>query len=215
MNYLGDAYNAYYNTPTRTIDPNIPYYEALFKGIDIYAGIRKDGATPIQGDPVLDTIATLGIPSLIKAGIGVVGRFGLRTAEEALFSRIVPGGGLAAHEAAGGHLLLKHVGQTESQLMARLAAEPGITGASSFSSRAAAENAVSGALDANASNISRWLSGSSGRLRIDYTASNPVGISVARGTSGAVEVNSKRIILVRDPKLPTGYRIQTGFPTKP
>lgn len=59
------------------------------------------------------------------------------------------GGGLAAHEAAGGHLLLKHVGQSESQLMARLAAEPRITGSSSFYDRAVAESAVSDALDAN------------------------------------------------------------------
>ncbi|MDR0781276.1 MAG: hypothetical protein LBF16_11380, partial [Pseudomonadales bacterium] len=130
------------------------------------------------------------------------------------FSQIVPGGGLAAHEAAGGHLLINHVGQTESQLMTRLTAEPGITGSSSFYNRTAAEAAVSNTLDANASNISTWLSGSSGRLRIDYVSPNPVGISISRDVSNAIDVSSTRIILVRDPSLATGYRIQTGFPTK-
>ncbi|HZF41809.1 MAG TPA: RNase A-like domain-containing protein [Sphingomonadaceae bacterium] len=144
-----------------------------------------------------------------------LGRLGSAGRGEATYSRIVPGGGLAAHEAAGGHLLVKHVGRSESQLMARLAAEPKITGSSSFYDRAGAESAVSNALDANAGNISRWLSGSSGRLRIDHTGGSPIGISVTRGASGAVDVNSTRLILVRNPSMSTGYHIRTGFPTRP
>ncbi len=35
-------------------------------------------------------------------------------------TRIVPGGGLQAHEAAGGHLIQRHVGQTDADLIARL-----------------------------------------------------------------------------------------------
>jgi Bacterial CdiA-CT RNAse A domain len=66
---------------------------------------------------------------------------------EAPFSRIVDGGGLQAHEDAGGHLLLKHVGQSEQSLLNRLSAEPNITGSSSFYDRAGAENAVSQLLD--------------------------------------------------------------------
>lgn len=65
------------------------------------------------------------------------------------------------------------------------------------------------------SGISKWLAGSSGRLKIDYTGQNAVGISVARGANGAVDVSSTRLILVRDANMPTGYRIQTGFPKKP
>lgn len=131
------------------------------------------------------------------------------------FSPIVSGGGLAAHEAAGGHLLLKHVGQTETQLLDRLAVEPRISGSSSFYNRATAENAVSGVLDARQADVSSWLSGSSNRLRLDYSLPEPVGISVSRGVASAAEVNSARVILVRDPLMPLGYRIQTGFPTKP
>jgi len=54
-------------------------------------------------------------------------------------SRLVPGGGLAAHEAQDGHLLLKHVGKTEAELSARLVAEPHISAASTFVTRAEAE----------------------------------------------------------------------------
>jgi len=45
-------------------------------------------------------------------------------------SRIVPGGGLAAHEGAGGHLLARHVGKAEADLAARLTAEPRLRAAS-------------------------------------------------------------------------------------
>jgi hypothetical protein len=111
--------------------------------------------------------------------------------------------------------LLKHVGQSEQSLLNRLSAEPNITGSSSFYDRAGAENAVSQLLDANQNSIANWLNGSGGRLRLDYSYPEPVGISVTRGASGAVDVNSARVILVRDPSMPTGYKILTGFPTTP
>ncbi|WP_225428125.1 putative Ig domain-containing protein [Dyella tabacisoli] len=143
-------------------------------------------------------------------------RFESVPGEAVPFSPIVDGGGLQAHEDAGGHLLLKHVGQSEQDLLDRLAAEPNISGSSSFYDRAAAESAVSQTIDANQQAVTNWLSnGSSGRLRLDYSLSDPVGISVSRGATSAVDVNSARVILVRDSSMPTGYKILTGFPTKP
>ena len=130
-------------------------------------------------------------------------------------SSIVPGGGLQAHENAGGHLLLKHVGQTEQSLMLRMVNEPRITGSSSYYDRATAEYAMSQALDANEPAIAAWLQGSAGRLKIEHSHPFPVGISVSRGASRAVDVSSTRAILVRDASMPTGYKILTGFPTTP
>jgi hypothetical protein len=130
-------------------------------------------------------------------------------------SRLVDGGGLQAHEDAGGHLLDRHVGQSEQDLATRLVNEPQISGSSSFPDRATAERVVSQTLDANQSTIADWLAGGSSRLRLDYSSSDPTGISVSKGTSGAVDVNSARVILVRDPSMPTGYRVLTGYPTKP
>lgn len=122
---------------------------------------------------------------------------------------------MSAHEDAGGHLLDKHVGKTELDLQNRLAAEPDISGSSSFHDRAAAEHAVSQTLDANQAKISDWLGGNKPRLRLDYTFTDPVGISVSRGATGAVDASSARVILVRDASMPTGYRILTGFPALP
>lgn len=76
-----------------------------------------------------------------------------------------------------------------------------------------AEKAVSQALDANQTTIDSWLKGSSSRLRIDYSLFESVGISVSRGATGVADVNSARIILVRDYSMSNGYRILTGFPT--
>jgi hypothetical protein len=131
------------------------------------------------------------------------------------FSRIAPGGGLQSHENAGGHLLQKHVGQSEQALLLRLAAEPKISGSSSFYNREVAENVVSQMLDSNNTKIVDWLNGSGGRLRLDQTFSDLTGISVSRGAQSAVDVGSARVILVRDPSMSTGFKILTGFPTKP
>ncbi len=112
-------------------------------------------------------------------------------------------------------MLAKHVAQSEVQLLSRLSAKPKITGSSSFYDRTVAERAVSQTLDMKQAEIANWLSGSASRLRLDHTLSNPIGISVARGASGAVDANSIRVILVRDSKIPTGYKILTGFPAVP
>jgi hypothetical protein len=135
--------------------------------------------------------------------------------EAAAFSRISPGGGLQAHESAGGHLLSKHVGKSESDLMNRLANEPKISGSSSFYNRATAEDAVSRIIDANQGKIAEWLNGPGGRLRLDHSLTKPVGVSVVRGTEGAIDVRSGRVILIKDSSMQTGYKISTGFPTQP
>jgi hypothetical protein len=128
------------------------------------------------------------------------------------FSRIVDGGGLQAHEDAGGHLLLKHVGQSEQSLMTRLANEPKISGSSSFYDRATAEKAISEALDANRSDISSWLSGNKPQMTVTYAAPENIGITLPRGASSGMDTAKLKLILRRDPSTSIGYRIQTGFP---
>ncbi len=176
---------------------------------------------PSAAKTVVNAIAEAPASGSWKAQAGALGDLsklevpgGPKEAAKAV-SPIVPGGGLAAHEAAGGHLIAKHVGQSEAQLLSRLSAEPKITGSSSFYDRTFAEKAVSQTLDMKQTEIASWLSGSANRLRLDHTLSSPVGISVARGASSAVDASSVRVILVRDSKMPTGYKILTGFPTVP
>jgi len=128
-------------------------------------------------------------------------------------TRIVPGGGLQAHEAAGGHLIQRHVGQTDTDLVARLNAQPNISAASSFPNRATAETAVSSALDANSNRINGFLTGSRNRLVLDHDTGSVIGSVVQRGSTTPVSTTNVRVVLQRDASMPTGYRIVTGFPT--
>jgi RHS repeat-associated protein len=130
-------------------------------------------------------------------------------------ARIVPGGGLAAHEAADGHTIARHIGKTDAELAARLAAERRISGASSFPVRAIAERATAEALHARASDVSNWLAGTQARLVLDRVPIGyNVGRSLPRGAAAASDVQAVRIVLQRDPAMPTGYRIITSFPTR-
>src|SRR5437016_14358790 len=69
----------------------------------------------------------------------------------------VPGGGLEAHENAGGHLLERHVGKTPEDLSARLASDKDIDAASSFTDKATAEKAVAETIETNQAKIDSWL----------------------------------------------------------
>jgi hypothetical protein len=124
----------------------------------------------------------------------------------------VPGGGLAAHEAQGGHLIIKHIGRTESQLAQRLQAEPNIPAASTFLNRAEAEVAVSEALVANAQKIQNFLNSNKAKTNFTHDLSRPVGVSMLNGHSQSQSATKLLLVLKKDPTLPLGYFLLTGFP---
>ena len=129
-------------------------------------------------------------------------------------SRVVPGGGLAAHEAAGGHTLEKHVGKSEEFLARRLATEPDIRGASSFYDREVAEQSISDLLKANRSEIERWLRTDGKKVVLTGTASRALGSCLSRATEEITEGTGIRLVLRRDPGAHEGYRIQTAMVTE-
>ncbi|CAN2968921.1 hypothetical protein METHPM2_1430001 [Pseudomonas sp. PM2] len=127
-------------------------------------------------------------------------------------SVIVPGGGLAAHEAAGGHLMQKHVGRTDQQLLDRLRQEPHIPAASTFHDRATAELAISKVLDNNQDKIKDFLEGNNQQIVITQPSPEPIGTSFKKNTTTPVPGKEIYLIIRRDQKMHTGYRIHTGFP---
>jgi hypothetical protein len=128
------------------------------------------------------------------------------------FSQLSQGGGLQVSENAGGHLIARHIAKSEQSLFARLAAEPHISGSSSFYNRATAEEAVSRALTAKQTEINAFLASPKTKTAIEYQASYNVGISVTRGATNAIDTSSLRLILVRDASQQNGFKILTGFP---
>jgi toxin YxiD len=92
---------------------------------------------------------------------------------------------LSRDEAAGGHILRKHVGQTDDELRDRLRREPRITGASTYTDRATADRAVGEAIAQSQDRVERWLKRAGGHpnLVIDYDSPVPIGRTINRGES--------------------------------
>ncbi|NWA69846.1 RNase A-like domain-containing protein [Pseudomonas reactans] len=131
---------------------------------------------------------------------------------EGPYSVIVPGGGLAAHEKAGGHLIEKHIGRSDEQLLDRLRQEPHIPAASTFHDRASAEREVSTVLDQNKAKIDKFLKSTNNQIVINQKTKYPVGTSFKRHSTTAVSGKEIYLIIRRDHNMHTGYRIHTGFP---
>jgi hypothetical protein len=92
---------------------------------------------------------------------------------------------LSQDEAAGGHVLRKHVGRTDDQLRERLDHERNISGASTYTDRATAEHAIGSAIAGSHDRIQRWLerSGNRPNLVLDYDSPQPIGRTINRGES--------------------------------
>lgn len=163
------------------------------------AGVVSGGASLIRSLPGLFEEGITAFRSLLGFGEA-----------NAPASVLAPGGGLKAHELAGGHLLEKHIGLSETALEIRLSAEPGLQAASSFFDRSMAEFAASQALQYNSQLVSQWLAGNAPRLQLSVSLGQPVGIVLPRG-GVAIPGTSAEFSLVRDPRLATGFRIQTGY----
>jgi hypothetical protein len=126
---------------------------------------------------------------------------------------------LIQHEAQaesqlGGHTILKHVGKTEAELRARLAAEPIIKASSSFTTLGHAERAVSSGLRANAALIQTWAKGPSmGKtLRVTHDTHSIVGQTIPRLSNRLQQTSRIQIVLKLQTYNNMPYYILTAFP---
>ena len=119
---------------------------------------------------------------------------------------------LSQDEAAGGHILRKHVGQTDDELRERLERERRITGASTYTNRAAAEQAVGAAIAQSQERIQRWLNRSGGHpnLVLDYDSQTPVGRTINRGESQSRPCAHALVVLKYAG--PNDYYVLTSYP---
>jgi hypothetical protein len=119
---------------------------------------------------------------------------------------------LSHDEAAGGHILRKHVGQTDEQLRERLGQERHITGASTYTDRAAAEHAVGAAIAQSQERIQSWLNRPGGHpnLVLDYDSETPIGRTMNRG--GNQSRPCKHALVVLKYAGPNDYYVLTSYP---
>ena len=123
-----------------------------------------------------------------------------------------PARDLSQDEAAGGHILRKHVGQTDEQLRERLQREPRITGASTYTDRPAAEHAVGAAIAESQDRIQRWLRRSGGHpnLVLDYDNEAPIGRTINRGENQSRPCAHALVVLKY--ARPNAYYVLTSYP---
>jgi Bacterial CdiA-CT RNAse A domain len=120
---------------------------------------------------------------------------------------------LSVDEARGGHILKRHVAQSDEQLRQRLEREPNIPAASTYADRGTAERVIGAALDANADKINQWLKRGSRRpnLVLDYTEpNNSLGRVMFRGAGGSVPCDHAVVVLRADG--PKDYYALTSYP---
>jgi filamentous hemagglutinin len=118
---------------------------------------------------------------------------------------------LSQDEAAGGHILRKHVVQTDDELLERLNRERRITGASTYTDRSAAEHAVGAAIAASQNRIETWLHRSGHpNLVLDYDSPTPIGRTINRGESRAHPCSHALVVLRYSG--PNDYYVLTSYP---
>jgi hypothetical protein len=148
--------------------------------------------------------ADLAIP-LVAGGIGALRVLAVRRGAISL----------AAQEAAGGHTISRHVGQTAQQLRARLARQSGIPAASTFRTLADAERYVSAAVRANRAAIETWAKAAAPGSRpftITYQAATSVGEGVVRATGQMQQMTKLVVVLRRVQQQNRAYFVLTSYP---
>jgi hypothetical protein len=121
---------------------------------------------------------------------------------------------LAQDEAAGGHILRKHVGRSDAQLRERLEHERHISAASTYTDRDAAELAVGTALQQQHEKVQRWLEREGGHpnLVLDYDggAQHAIGRIMRHGESESEPCSHALVVLKWAG--PNDFYVLTSYP---
>ncbi|MGY0654750.1 RNase A-like domain-containing protein [Bacillus subtilis] len=180
-------------------------------------GILQDAENTInvKNTPLLKSIAEDKKESVLRRSESS-NNMGTGNVKQGNSTPLAPGGGLAAHEAKGGHLIERHVGKTDGELFQRLIKDTKISGSSSFKDRATAEKVASSVLSdpKNITKIKKWLSNPNSRrtLPLRYKGDGEVlGRRVEKGSNVAKDATNATIVLK---KSKNGEFILTGYPTK-
>ncbi|WP_339159975.1 RNase A-like domain-containing protein [Paenibacillus sp. FSL W8-0186] len=122
-------------------------------------------------------------------------------------------------ESKGGHLLDKHVSKTNEDLLKR-AAQEGVP-STTFYNKSTALKATQENIRKNAEQISNWLNNPNSRgyliTKVKHEYSVGRGVDVKNGGNSASKqvtdnLTTSQLYLVKDPSMPAGYRIITGYP---
>jgi filamentous hemagglutinin len=184
----------------------------------LFVGFGTLSQNPTSGGYQLFERAASGISADIQlASLGNFAPSPETASEYANAPNRVPGGGLSAHESAGGHLIDRHVGNTSQELIDRANGVGGQRapsgGVSSYSSVADAERHTSQVISARQADIDAYLANPVNRTAaFDVDIGQTTGQWVPKGGTASQPVTASRVVITPDASMPTGYRIITGHP---
>jgi hypothetical protein len=122
---------------------------------------------------------------------------------------------LGIDESRGGHTLARHVGRTDSQLLDRLAREPRISAASTYTDRATGELVAGLALERERSRVDAWRRRYGSRpnlvLHVDAPRGPPIGRVMRRGSRQSIPATSALVVLRWNEGLQDFY-VLTSYP---
>ncbi|UUI85585.1 T7SS effector LXG polymorphic toxin [Bacillus halotolerans] len=180
-------------------------------------GILQDAEKTInvKNTPLLKSIAEDKKESVLRKS-ETSNNIGIGNVKQGDSTPLAPGGGLAAHEAKGGHLIERHVGKTDEELIQRLdkskMSNKKISGSSSFKDRATAERVANSALTNNKVKIEKWLNSDVKKpLVLSYKGNEVLGRGIPKGEDTITDLTNAKIILKKNKD---GSFILTGYPTR-
>jgi hypothetical protein len=122
---------------------------------------------------------------------------------------------LERDERAGGHTLHRHVGRSNQELLDRLAREPSISAASTYTEEATAERVVAETLDENAARLRNWQErpGRKPNLALHYRGRSTIGRCIRQGDTVPQDSNAAVVVLQSDGQ--GSYHVLTSYPECP
>ncbi|MHC5546189.1 T7SS effector LXG polymorphic toxin [Bacillus subtilis] len=176
-------------------------------------GILQDAEKTInvKNTPLLKSIAEDKKESVLRRSESS-NNTGIGNVEQGDSTPLAPGGGLAAHEAKGGHLIYRHIGKTDEELLKRLQINKKIRASSSFTDRPTAERVANETLTKHKKEIEEWLNSDIGDpLPLPYRGTEVIGRGVRKGSNEVKDMTNARIVLKKNED---GSFILTGYPTR-
>ena len=122
------------------------------------------------------------------------------------------GNSLTYHENFGGHVIEKHVGKSDAELIFRLKEEPRLSASSSFYDAQVADRAIGNGIAANKDQLANWLAGDQQRLVLTHEEKFSVGNVIQKGNDVSHASKTITIVTDKDPLMPNGYRVHTAYP---
>ncbi|ATL39097.1 ribonuclease YeeF family protein [Bacillus velezensis] len=177
------------------------------------AGIAQDieNTHNVKNTPLLKSIIEEQKESVLRKSV-TSNNTAIGNVKQGDSTPLAPGGGLAAHEAKGGHLIERHVGKTDEELLERLQINKKIRASSSFTDRPTAERVANETLIKHKKEIEEWLkSDVNDPLPLPYRGTEVIGRGVCKGSNEVKDMTNARIVLKKNED---GSFILTGYPTR-